>query len=156
MNHILRYEITPLQRRNPQYQWTLRSNRSPSSKARSLHDAIVRKHLGHKNTAQHIYQHGAPRLLCDVNASCRLHSATALDIQKALAEAANWIVGLASALFDRTRLEDLSPNLCEVRVSRISRIRKSECQVPEAKNLLRSRGKRNREVTIRTIAQGTK
>ena len=172
MKHILEKELTPAQRRNPAYHWTLGSEKGPSNKARSLHDAIVRKHLGHKNTAHHIYQHGFSRLLCDVDTSCRRHSATAAehrgqtalveatDVQTALAEAADWMLALTSTLFGRqedlhtpvmhmlsARLQDLSPEQCEERRSRISSIRKFADQVAKAKKLASDRdsGKRKWE-----------
>ena len=62
MKHILETELTPDQRQNFQYQWDPHGTTGPSRMARSLHDVIVRNHLGHKSTAQHIYQHGLPRL----------------------------------------------------------------------------------------------
>ena len=63
MKHILETQLTWAQRRQFLYQWDPHGTIGPSNKARSLHDAIVRKDLGHKNTAHHIYQHGLPRLL---------------------------------------------------------------------------------------------
>ena len=57
MKHILGKELTLDQRRKSQYQWDPHGTIGPSNKARRLHDAIVRKYLGHKNTAHHIYQH---------------------------------------------------------------------------------------------------
>ena len=63
MKHILERELTPDQRRKSHYQWDPHGTIGPSNKARSLHDAILHKHPGHKNTAHHIYQHGLPRLL---------------------------------------------------------------------------------------------
>ncbi len=167
MNHILENECTPAQRRNPAYQWTLGSKKGPSTKARSLHDTIVRKHLGHKNTTHHIYQHGLPRLF-----ALRLHSATAAehrgqrtvmkatDIMTAAKEAANWMRSLTSTLFGRNedvhtpfrhllsaRLQDLSPELREERLSRISSIRNIADQVAKAKKLANDRnsGKRKWE-----------
>ena len=62
MKHIIEKELTWAQRRDPHYQWDAHGTTGPSRKARSLHDVIVRNHVGHKSTAQHIYQHGLPRL----------------------------------------------------------------------------------------------
>ena len=61
MQYILETELTWDQRREPNYQRGPHGTTGPSRKARSLHDVIVRKHLGHKSTAQHIYQHELPR-----------------------------------------------------------------------------------------------
>ena len=148
------------------------SEKGPSNKLRSLHDTILYKHLGHNDTAHHIYQHGLPRLLCDVNASRRRPSATAAehraqtilaestDVQTALAEAAKWMASLASTLYGRNedlrtpvmhmlgaRLEDLSPEQCEERRSRIASIRSFANQVAKAKKLAMDRdsGKRKWE-----------
>ena len=113
MEHIVAHELTPEQRRNPAYRWSVRDYKGPSVKLRSLHDAIVRKHLGDKRVAMHVYQHGLPDLLCEVDAppSSR-HSATAAEhrgqrapaedtIQAALAEAVYWIATLAITLSAR-------------------------------------------------------
>ena len=174
MKHILENELTPDQQQNPNYHWDLGSEKGPSTKARSLHDAIMRKHLGHKNTAHHIYQHGLPRLLSAVDAPRRRHSATVAEhrsldqpggqpndtVQTALAEAAHWVAALASTLFARkeelhtpcmhmlsARLEDLSPEQREERRSRISSSRRIADQVAEAKKLAMDRdsGKRKFE-----------
>ena len=172
MEHILENELTQDQRRKDAYHWTRGSGKGPSTKARSLHDVIVRKHLGHKNTAHHIYQHGLPRLLCEVNASRRRHSATAAEhrgrtaraeataVHTALVEAADWMAALASTLFGRkedlhtpvlhmlsARLEDLSPEQRDERRSRISSIRRFADQVAKTKKLAMDRdsGKRKWE-----------
>ena len=80
VEHIVAHELTPEQRRNPAYRWSVRDYKGPSLKLRSLHDVIVRKHLGDKRVAMHVYQHGLPGLLCEVDAppSSR-HSATAAE-----------------------------------------------------------------------------
>ena len=62
MKHILETQLTSAQRRQSHYQWDPHGTTGPSRKARNLHDVIVCNHLGHKSTAQHIYQHGLPRL----------------------------------------------------------------------------------------------
>ena len=172
MEHILENELTQDQRRKDAYHWTRGSGKGPSRPARSLHDVIVRKHLGHKNTAHHIYQHGLPRLLCEVNASRRRHPATAAEhrgrtaraeataVHTALVEAADWMAALASTLFGRkedlhtpvlhmlsARLEDLSPEQRDERRSRISSIRRFADQVAKTKKLAMDRdsGKRKWE-----------
>ena len=61
--HILETQLTSAQRRESHYQWDSHGTIGPSRKARSLHDVIVRKYLGHKNTAHHIYQHALHDLL---------------------------------------------------------------------------------------------
>ena len=101
MKHILETELTPAQRLQSHYQWDLHGTTGPSGKARSLHDVIVRKHLGHKNTAHHIYQHGLPRLFAASAAEHRDLDQLAdnpPEVQAALAEAAHWLVTLASAM----------------------------------------------------------
>ena len=126
IKHILETQLTSAQRRESHYQWDSHGTIGPSRKARSLHDAIVRKYLGHKNTAHHIYQHGLPRLFArsgrrvatrrvlDLHRSARRRPATAAEhrdldqptdnpseVQAALAEAAHWLVTLVSAICSR-------------------------------------------------------
>ncbi|MEC8877994.1 MAG: hypothetical protein VX554_02305, partial [Candidatus Thermoplasmatota archaeon] len=79
MKHILEHELTAAQRQESHYHWDLHSKKSPSRQARSLHDVILHKYMGHKNTAHHIYQHGLPRLLRAVGAARRGDSATAAE-----------------------------------------------------------------------------
>ena len=98
MKHILETELTPAQRLQSHYQWDLHGTTGPSRKARSLHDVIVRKHLGHKNTAHHIDQHGLPRLFAASAAEHRDLDQLAdnpSEVHAALEEAAHWLVALA-------------------------------------------------------------
>jgi len=169
VQHILDHELTPKQRRNPAYRWSVHDDKGPSNKLRSLHDAIVHNHLGDKRVAMHVYQHGLPRLLCEVDAppSSR-HSAPAAEhrgqrapaedtIQAALAEAIDWIAALATTLSARqtdvhmpvlrmlsARLDDLSPGQREERRARISNFRQVADQIAKAKRLATDRdsGKR--------------
>ena len=120
MKHNLETQLTSPQRRKSHCQWGPHGTIGPSNKARSLHDAIVRKHLGHNNTAHHIYQHGLSRLFAASARrvatrrvkSARRRSATAAEhrdldqptdnpseVQAALAEAAHWLVTLVYAVF---------------------------------------------------------
>jgi hypothetical protein len=174
MKFILEHELTPTQQQQPHYQWDPHGEKGPSRKARSLHDAIVHKHLGHKNAAHHIYQHGLPRLLDAVAAPRRRDSATAAEhrgvdqpakdpseaVQAALAEAVHWLVALASAIFSRkkdthmpllhmlsTRPEDLSPEQRQERHFRTSSFREIAAQFAKAKTLAADRdsGKRTFE-----------
>ena len=169
VEHIVDHELTPEQRRNPAYRWSVRDYKGPSLKLRSLHDVIVRKHLGDKRVAMHVYQHGLPDLLCEVDAppSSR-HSATAAEhrgqrvhtentIQAALAEAVDWIATLAITLSPHqtdvhlpvlrmlsARLGDLSHGQREERRALISSFRQVSDQIAKAKRLVtdRDRGKR--------------
>ena len=43
-------ELTLAQRQSSHYHWEPRGAKGPSGKRRSLHDAIVQKHMAHKNT----------------------------------------------------------------------------------------------------------
>ena len=106
MEYILDNDFTPDQRRNRRY---CCDPEHPSNQVRSLHDAILRNHLGNKNTAQHIYQHGLPDLLKHQHGIRHILGATAAEhhspdqpaknlceaVQPALAEAILWPTALA-------------------------------------------------------------
>ena len=154
VKHILEHELTSKQERDPAYRWTESENKGPSNKLRSLHDAIVHKHLGDKRVAMHVYQHGLPRLLCEVT----IQAAPSEDtIQAALAEAVHWIAVLAITLSARqtavhmpvlrmlsARLADLSPEQCEERQARIASFRQVADQIAKAKRLATDRDSRKR------------
>ena len=121
MKYILENELTPVQQRRREYVWNSDGKKGPSSKARSLHDVLLRKHLGDKNVAQHIYQHGLPFLLGVQNGVLCLYDATAAEdrrldqlttdvkssIQMALGETFEWLTVLASTILSRKKDKDM-------------------------------------------------
>ena len=157
VEHIVDHELTPEQRRNPAYRWSVRDYKGPSLKLRSLHDVIVRKHLGDKRVAMHVYQHGLPDLLCEHRGQSSCRAPAEDTIQAAVAEAVDWIVTLAITLSARqtdvhlpvlrmlsARLGDLSQGQCEERRARISSFRQVSDQIAKAKRIATDRdsGKR--------------
>ena len=172
MQHILEHELTAAQRQESHYHWDPYGKKGPSRKARSLHDAIVRKYLGHKKTAHHIYQHGLPRLFdAPLVMLRRENPVTAAEhrgldqptehlcdtLQAPLAEAARWLIALACAIRSQnddahmpvlhmlsTRLEDLSLEQLQERQELQERLWKSRDEFARAKMLVNNRdsGKR--------------
>ncbi len=172
MKYILENELTPVQQRRREYVWNSDGKKGPSSKARSLHDVLLRKHLGDKNVAQHIYQHGLPTLLRVQNGVRCLSDATApehrrLDqlttdvtwcVQIALLETIEWLTALTSTSLSRMKYKNmpllhlfsarpahLTPEQRQVRDSRSSRMKEIAELIARGKMLAAERDKGKRK-----------
>ena len=101
---ILKNALFPEQRTRKAYQ--LREGAKLTNGQRSFVDSLLRKYLGNKKVAIHMFQHGLPRLLDPPGARPRVpateqrdHSAIATDLVEALAETSDWFVALACAIY---------------------------------------------------------
>ncbi len=133
---------------------------------------ILRKHLGDKSVAQHIYQHGLPFLLGVQNGVLCLYDATAAEdrrldqlttdvkrcVQMALVETIEWLTVLASTILSRKKDKDmpllhllsalpahLTPEQRQARESRASKIKEIAKLIVRGKMLAAERHKGKRK-----------
>ena len=146
--------------------------KSPSTPLRSLHDVILRKHLGDKRVAMHVYQHGLPHLLCEGDAPPRTQRwATAAELPPAgpvaaVADTFHWIEALVTMLSARetdvhlsvlrmlsARVEDLSDEQHQARRARMLRCRELAAQFAKGKRLGKDRDSGKRRVDDMSTAE---